>query len=143
MRAWFSSRNLTEVEDDTNYLQAVYDDECEILRALTTQASQVEKLLGKNSKGIFSASTGESTSQSPLTVASVVDEDSLDGLYSSVLRVSFRDVTSPKDEITVAPVEEQGEWESRKLWHGVARGIREGNFETAATFKRGILLEVI
>ncbi|KAG1744475.1 hypothetical protein EDB19DRAFT_2023869 [Suillus lakei] len=47
------------------------------------------------------------------------------------------------DETTVAPVEEQGEWESRKLWHGVAKGIREGDFETAATFKRDILLEVI
>ncbi|KAG1813399.1 hypothetical protein EV424DRAFT_1349076 [Suillus variegatus] len=49
MRDWFSSRNLTEVADDTNYLQAVYDDEC------------------------------ESTSKSPLNVLSVVeDEDDLD-----------------------------------------------------------------
>lgn len=47
----------------------------------------------------------------------------------------FHDVTSPKEEITVAPVEEQGEWESRKLWFGVAKGIREGDFESAATFK--------
>ncbi|KAG2045897.1 hypothetical protein BDR06DRAFT_1015207 [Suillus hirtellus] len=38
MREWFSSCNLTEVADDTNYLQAVYDDECEILRSLSTQA---------------------------------------------------------------------------------------------------------
>ncbi|KAG1744401.1 hypothetical protein EDB19DRAFT_1961585 [Suillus lakei] len=29
--------------------------------------------------------------------------------------VAFRDVTLPKDEITVAPVEEHGEWENRKL----------------------------
>lgn len=49
--------------------------------------------------------------------------------------VTFHDVTSPKEEITVAPVEQQGEWESRKLWHGVATGIREGDFESAATFK--------
>ncbi|KAG1744420.1 hypothetical protein EDB19DRAFT_1894562 [Suillus lakei] len=48
---------------------------------------------------------------------------------------AFHDVTSPKEEITVAPLEEQGEWESRKLWHGVAKGIREGDFESAATFK--------
>lgn len=48
---------------------------------------------------------------------------------------AFHDVTSPKEEITVAPVEEQGQWESRKLWFGVAKGIREGDFETAATFK--------
>ncbi|KAG1726842.1 hypothetical protein EDB19DRAFT_1914459 [Suillus lakei] len=31
MGTWFSLCNLTEVEDDTNYFQAVYDDECEIL----------------------------------------------------------------------------------------------------------------
>ncbi|KAG1744441.1 hypothetical protein EDB19DRAFT_1849545 [Suillus lakei] len=48
---------------------------------------------------------------------------------------AFHDVTSPKEEITVVPLEEQGEWESRKLWHGVAKGIREGDFESAATFK--------
>ncbi|KAG2072030.1 Oxysterol-binding protein [Suillus decipiens] len=48
---------------------------------------------------------------------------------------TFHDVTSLKEEITVAPVEEQGEWESRKLWYGVAKGIREGDFESAATFK--------
>ncbi|KAG2123434.1 hypothetical protein DEU56DRAFT_51531 [Suillus clintonianus] len=48
---------------------------------------------------------------------------------------AFHDVTSPKEEITVAPVEDQSEFESRKLWHGVAKGIREGDFETAATFK--------
>ncbi|KAG1740144.1 uncharacterized protein EDB91DRAFT_1133189 [Suillus paluster] len=48
---------------------------------------------------------------------------------------AFHDVTSPKEEITVAPIEEQSEWESRKLWFGVAKGIREGDFETAATFK--------
>ncbi|KAG0700496.1 hypothetical protein DFH29DRAFT_619431 [Suillus ampliporus] len=48
---------------------------------------------------------------------------------------AFHDVTSPKEEITVAPIDEQSEWESRKLWFGVAKGIREGDFETAATFK--------
>ncbi|KAG1744469.1 hypothetical protein EDB19DRAFT_1906709 [Suillus lakei] len=48
--------------------------------------------------------------------------------------VAFHDVTSPKEEITVAPLEEQGEWESRKLWYGVAKGIREGDFESAALF---------
>jgi hypothetical protein len=74
MRAWFSTRNPTEVADDTNYLQAVYDDECKILRSLTSQAQQVSKILGKRSDGIFSASTGESTSKSPLDVSLVVDD---------------------------------------------------------------------
>ncbi|KAG1720667.1 hypothetical protein EDB19DRAFT_1835849 [Suillus lakei] len=48
--------------------------------------------------------------------------------------VAFHDVTSPKEEITVAPLEEQGEWESRKLWYGVAKGLRKGDFESAALF---------
>ncbi|KAG1805393.1 hypothetical protein EV424DRAFT_1474363 [Suillus variegatus] len=33
--------------------------------------------------------------------------------------VAFHDITSPKEEST----------ESRKLWHGIAKGIREGDFE--------------
>ncbi|KAG1765675.1 hypothetical protein EDD22DRAFT_950980 [Suillus occidentalis] len=74
MRAWFSARNKREVEDDTNYLQAVYDDECEILRSLTTQAQQVSKILGKRTDGIFSTSTGESTSKPPLDGPLIADD---------------------------------------------------------------------
>ena len=36
------------------------------------------------------------------------------------------------------PVEEQGEWESRALWAKVAKGIREGDFDTAAREKSRI-----
>ena len=50
----------------------------------------------------------------------------------------FTDVTGPKEEVTVQPVEEQGEWESRALWLKVARGIRERDFETAAREKSHI-----
>ena len=51
---------------------------------------------------------------------------------------TFTDVTGPKEEVTVAPVEVQGEWESRKLWQHVARGIREGDFEVASREKSKI-----
>jgi len=47
----------------------------------------------------------------------------------------FHDVTLPKKEVTVASIEEQSEWKNRKLRLGVAKSIREGDFETAATFK--------
>ncbi|KAG2049490.1 hypothetical protein BDR06DRAFT_999159 [Suillus hirtellus] len=78
MREWFPSHNLTEVADDTNYLQAVYEDECELLRFLSSQAKQVSTILGKRSDDISSTSTGQSTSKSPLNVAMVVeDEDDL------------------------------------------------------------------
>jgi len=51
---------------------------------------------------------------------------------------TFHDVTTPKEEVTVKPIEEQDEWESRKLWFGVAKGIREGDFDTAAKEKSRI-----
>ncbi|EGN94716.1 hypothetical protein SERLA73DRAFT_155471 [Serpula lacrymans var. lacrymans S7.3] len=51
---------------------------------------------------------------------------------------TFHDVTTPKEEVTVKPIQEQDEWESRKLWFGVAKGIREGDFDTAAKEKSRI-----
>ena len=50
----------------------------------------------------------------------------------------FTDVQGPKEEITVSPVEEMDEWESRRLWQYVAKGIREGDFEMAAREKSKI-----
>ncbi|KAI0063340.1 Oxysterol-binding protein [Artomyces pyxidatus] len=50
----------------------------------------------------------------------------------------FTDVTSAKEEVTVRALEEQGDWESRKLWKDVSRGIREGDFEAASTAKSKI-----
>ncbi|KAI0277804.1 Oxysterol-binding protein [Russula aff. rugulosa BPL654] len=52
--------------------------------------------------------------------------------------VVFTDVTGPKEEVTVRPVEEQGEWETRALWFKVAKGIRESDFETSAREKSRI-----
>jgi hypothetical protein len=52
--------------------------------------------------------------------------------------LTFHDVTPPKEEVTVKPIEEQGEWESRKLWALVASGIREGDFESASKEKSRI-----
>ena len=50
----------------------------------------------------------------------------------------FTDVTSPKEEVTVAPLEQQGEWETRKLWEKVAAGIRGGDFDAASKDKTRI-----
>ncbi|KAF8591686.1 Oxysterol-binding protein [Ramaria rubella] len=50
----------------------------------------------------------------------------------------FHDVQGPKEEVSTAPIEEQIEWESRKLWSLVAKGIREGDFETASREKSKI-----
>jgi len=52
--------------------------------------------------------------------------------------VPFTDVTGPKEEVTVRPAGEQGEWESRTLWSKVAKGIRESDFEAASREKSRI-----
>jgi len=50
----------------------------------------------------------------------------------------FTDVRGPKEEITVKPESEQGEWESRKLWKKVADGIRNGDYDVASKEKTKI-----
>ncbi|GBE87104.1 Oxysterol-binding protein [Sparassis latifolia] len=50
----------------------------------------------------------------------------------------FTDVTSPKEEVTVRPLEEMEDFESRRLWRYVSKGIREGDFESASVAKSKI-----
>ncbi|KAL5478891.1 KES1 [Sanghuangporus weigelae] len=51
----------------------------------------------------------------------------------------FTNVTTPKEEVAVAPVEQQkDEFESRRLWKKVADGIRSGDFDTASREKTKI-----
>lgn len=52
--------------------------------------------------------------------------------------LTFHDVTPSKEEVTVKPITEQSDWESRKLWGAVAKGIREGDFDTASKEKSRI-----
>jgi hypothetical protein len=73
-----------------------------------------------------------------------------EGLWDSVSKVTstegkhvragevFVDVTGPKEEVTVKPLAEQGEWETRKLWEQVAKGIRTGDYELASREKTTI-----
>ena len=50
----------------------------------------------------------------------------------------FLDTSMPKEEVVVKSMAEQGEWESRKLWDKVAKGIRSGNYDEAAKEKTRI-----
>lgn len=50
----------------------------------------------------------------------------------------FTDVTGPKIEVQVADLDTMNEYESRKLWKDVARGIRSGDFELASREKSKI-----
>ncbi|EJD43595.1 Oxysterol-binding protein [Auricularia subglabra TFB-10046 SS5] len=48
------------------------------------------------------------------------------------------DVTTPKEEVTVGPIEGMTELESRNLWRLVAQGIRTSDFELASREKSKI-----
>ena len=79
----------------------------------------------------------------PIGSGSSYQTSSYDGQWNTTSKdtrtgVTFTDVTSPKEEVTVRPVEEQGEWESRAVWHKVAKGIREGDFEASSREKSRI-----
>jgi hypothetical protein len=50
----------------------------------------------------------------------------------------FLDAAAPKEEVTVKPIEAQGEWESRRLWASVAKGIKTANYDEAAKDKTRI-----
>ncbi|WRT65257.1 uncharacterized protein IL334_002200 [Kwoniella shivajii] len=50
----------------------------------------------------------------------------------------FLDTTGPKEEVSVRDVTEQTDWESRKLWVNVAKGIRTGNYDAAGKEKTNI-----
>ena len=54
---------------------------------------------------------------------------------------TFHDVTTAKEEVTVIGGEssgEMGEFESRKLWGEVAKGIKTGDFDNASKEKTKI-----
>lgn len=51
---------------------------------------------------------------------------------------TFTDVRGPKEEVLVKDIEQQDEWETRKLWGHVSKGIRSGDFETASKEKTKI-----
>ena len=76
-------------------------------------------------------------------VRASTDASSFEGQWNATRKDTrtgavFTDVTGPKEEATVRPVEDQGEWETRALWYKVAKGIRESDFETAAREKSRI-----
>jgi hypothetical protein len=67
VRAAFTGRDHSEIEDDRNYLQAVYNDECNILRAVAAQADVMGKVLGLNVKNDILSSKGESSRRPQFT----------------------------------------------------------------------------
>lgn len=112
-----------------------------------TESSCIQSSSGWNStisysgRGYFSGKT-HSFKALVTPAHSTTTKHTIEGQWHTTSKDSkgfiFHDVTGPKEEITVAPVEEQGEWESRRLWKLVAKGIREGDYDLASTEKSRI-----
>lgn len=82
----------------------------------------------------FKATMTDARGSSIFTAEGQWDKFSKVGKTSEV----FTDATPAKEEVTVAAIALQGEWESRRLWKEVADGIRTGNFDKAQTYKTAI-----
>ncbi|KAG1805844.1 uncharacterized protein BJ212DRAFT_1303905 [Suillus subaureus] len=69
IRNVFADWSQEEIDDDVNYLQAVYDDNCEILRAVTAQADVLKKHLGSRALEDVLGSMGKSSHYLQFVVA--------------------------------------------------------------------------
>ncbi|KAG1777084.1 hypothetical protein EV702DRAFT_1197745 [Suillus placidus] len=76
IRNLFSERNHTDIEDGMDYIQAAYNDECEMLRAITAQADLMSRRLGPHAKHELLASTGQSP-YLPSLVGTLENRDSI------------------------------------------------------------------
>ncbi|KAG2074927.1 hypothetical protein BDR04DRAFT_1150739 [Suillus decipiens] len=76
IRSLFSGCDHTEIDDNTDYLQAIYNNECEMLCAITTQVEIVSRCLGPRAKHELLASTGEAPCL-PRFVSTLPNKDSI------------------------------------------------------------------
>ncbi|KAJ8593816.1 hypothetical protein M405DRAFT_810182 [Rhizopogon salebrosus TDB-379] len=58
-----SVRSREELEDDTNYFQAVHDDELETIELFTAQTQQISKLLGSRGQAPETAAVPGETAE--------------------------------------------------------------------------------
>ncbi|KAG2084185.1 hypothetical protein BD769DRAFT_1397704 [Suillus cothurnatus] len=74
IRNIFTDRSQEDIDNDVNYLQAVYDDDCEILCAVAAQANVLKKHLGSHASDDVLGSMGKS-SHSPMDDGEGTDDD--------------------------------------------------------------------
>ncbi|KAG1855179.1 hypothetical protein DFJ58DRAFT_727619 [Suillus subalutaceus] len=72
-RSLFSERDYTEVDDNRDYLQAVYEDERKILKVISYQAEHVAKVLGSHVGNAFQSGVG--ASRFPSSQPEVIDDE--------------------------------------------------------------------
>ncbi|KAG1742147.1 hypothetical protein EDB19DRAFT_1827799 [Suillus lakei] len=102
IRNVFSDRSQQDLDDDINYLQAVYDDDCEILRAVAAQADVLKRHLGSRVKDdVLLGTMGESShtprfiGKAPGTDDSMYDDgDSGDDDDQDICMIVFQDGVS-------------------------------------------------
>ncbi|KAG1824539.1 uncharacterized protein BJ212DRAFT_1295685 [Suillus subaureus] len=73
LRSLFSECDCTEVDDDRDYLQAVYEDEFEILKIVSSQAERVAKVLGLHVSKAFQS--GVRGPRFPSSQPGVIDDE--------------------------------------------------------------------
>ncbi|KAG1741633.1 hypothetical protein EDB19DRAFT_1907860 [Suillus lakei] len=79
IRNVFSDQSQQDLDNDINYLQAVYDDDCEILRAIAAQADVLKRHLGSRIKDDVLLGTMGESSHTPQFIGKAPGTD--DSMY--------------------------------------------------------------
>ncbi|KAG1858448.1 hypothetical protein DFJ58DRAFT_876727 [Suillus subalutaceus] len=108
IRNYFSEREPTEIDDNTDYNQAVYNNECEMLRAITAQAEIISRRLGSRTGRELLASTGEAP-YLPRFVDALHNRDSI----TRALRSGFADAGTDTDTDTDSDFSEDDDYNRR------------------------------
>ncbi|KAG1838718.1 hypothetical protein DFJ58DRAFT_845949 [Suillus subalutaceus] len=82
-RSLFPERDCIEVDNDRDYLQAVYEDKCEILKVISYQAEHVAKVLGSHVSNAFQSGVG--ASRFPSSQPEVIDDEA-DGVSRASMK---------------------------------------------------------
>ncbi|KAG2065059.1 hypothetical protein BDR04DRAFT_1122122 [Suillus decipiens] len=80
VRNIFSDQSQGDIDDDIDYLQAVYDNNCEILHAVAAQAAVLKKHLGSDVEGDILGSMGKLSHSPQFISRSAMSSDAEDDM---------------------------------------------------------------
>jgi oxysterol-binding protein-related protein 9/10/11 len=124
------------IQGSNGFLSTVRAYACDYVSLPLTNTPQIEY----KGKGYFS---GKSHSFKAVVSIGGNAKHTFEGQWNTTSKDNktgkpFHDVTTAKEEVTVRPLDQQEDFESRNLWAKVAKGIREGDYETASQEKSKI-----
>jgi hypothetical protein len=96
IRNLFSEWDCTENDNNMDYHQAIYNEECEMLRAITAQAEIISKFLGSCTRRDLLVSTGEAP-YLPCFVETLHNRDSITCALCSVFMDAGTDTDTDTD----------------------------------------------